>query len=86
MAVDDLETEYHLTPNGWVGGNGWFFGSLTRSPSDPPGNRLLTVIERIYQSSGYAREQISFRETWRAAGADEKISELKKRFALDGYC
>jgi hypothetical protein len=49
MAVDDLETEYHLTPTGWVTGTSYFFGK-TKEEIAPPSDRLVTMVERIYQS------------------------------------
>lgn len=80
MAVDDLEHEYHLTPNGWVNGTTYFFGNTDKELPPPP-DRVLTMVEKTYQSSRWSKEEISSRETWRAADVSaEQIAELMKKF------
>lgn len=79
MAVDDFKTEYHLTPNGWIEGTTRFFSHVQKHV-DAPTDRLLTVEERVYQSSGYSPEEISSEEIWRRPGSDKEIAELLARF------
>ncbi len=78
MAVDDLEREYHLTPNGWVKGTSFCFGNTDKEITPPP-DRVLTIVERTYQSSRRSQEEISSRVTWRSPMVSaEQIVELTK--------
>jgi|SRR5215472_3986583 len=51
LAYDDIETEYHLTPDGWKTG-------------DPPSNRIETWICHQYQASPYSRTLVQWRPKW----------------------
>ena len=51
MAYDDIEFEYHLTPDGWKTG-------------DPPSNRIETWICHQYQASPYSRTLVQWRSKW----------------------
>lgn len=55
MSLDHLETEYHLTPNGWIQGTSLFYGKGETVP--PPPDRVLTLVELIEQASGWSREE-----------------------------
>jgi hypothetical protein len=55
MAYDDIETEYHLTPDGWKTG-------------EPPSDRVETWICQQYQASGYSKTLVSWRCTWADPG------------------
>ncbi len=80
MAVDDMETEYHLTPSGWVQGTYYFFGK-TQKEIAPPADRVLTIVERVYQRSQWSAEERSVTEKWRSPKVtDEEIKELRRRF------
>lgn len=80
MAVDDLKTEYHLTPNGWVTGTSYFFGK-TKKEMPRPSDAILTMVDHTYQSSRWSAEENSWTERWRAAGVtDEQIAELQRKF------
>jgi hypothetical protein len=80
MAVDNLETEYHLTPSGWVEGTERFFGDVTKRV-DPPASRVLTIVGKIYQSSGYSPEERSRREEWRLPSiSDAELADLERKF------
>jgi hypothetical protein len=90
MAIDDLETEYHLTPSGWVEGTERYFGDIQRNV-DPPADRVLTMVGRIYQSSGWSPEDRSIREEWRSPTiSDADLNALRQKFpcpfrlSLDG--
>jgi hypothetical protein len=83
MAEDDLETEYHLTPRGWVIGTSHFFGN-TEKEIVPPADRVLTMVRRIYQRSGYSPEEKSWREKWRSRKvSDVDLAKLKSKFPLE---
>lgn len=80
MAVDNLETEYHLTPNGWVVGTSYLFGK-TEKHVNPPVDRALTLVEKIYQASRWTPEESSSWEQWRSPKASaEEIATLMKKF------
>lgn len=79
MAADDLENDYHLTPNGWVPGDSRFFGKTTNS-KPVPADRVLTLTKRIYQRSPYSPEETSVSETWRDDARVELITELRRKF------
>ena len=60
MAVDRVESLYHLTPNGWVDGSvDSMWGNKT---VDPPSDRVETWKHKIYQSSAYSPEERSWDE------------------------
>ena len=72
MAYDNLETDHHLTPRGWVDGDSRFFGKTDVS-REIPKDRVLTLTHKTYQQSAYSREERSVRTTWRhpSIGASE---------------
>ena len=79
MAVDNVETEYHLTPTGWVIGTDRFFGAGKEVP--PPADRVLTIVGKIYQSSGWSPEERWSREVWRSPNiSEQELVELQKKF------
>ena len=81
-ATDDFEVEFHLTPNGWQRGSEWFFGEL-QAATPSPANRLLTLKQRIYQSSPVATPLVTWVTVWRKSGVPEhEIEELRKKFQL----
>ena len=80
MAVDNLETEWHLTPDGWVAGTSRFFGKPDKDGEIvPPGNRVETWLSRTYQRSEWSSEE----RTWRLIWFDPAVSE-GERDALRG--
>ena len=80
MADDDLETEYHLTHSGWQQGTVFFFRH-TKQLISPPVDRVLTLVHRLYQRSGWSPEEISVREIWRSPEVtDDDLLNLRKRF------
>jgi len=82
MAVDDLKTEYHLTKRGWTPGTSYSFGKAKEEIAPPP-DRVLTMVEQIYQSSRFSREETSWAETWRSPEvSDEELETLRKKFPL----
>jgi len=81
MAVDDLKTEWHLAPAGWIAGTTTYFNTAQGEVVAPPEDRVLTIVHRIYQRSEWSREEQSVYEVWRSASAtDSDIEALKKRF------
>jgi hypothetical protein len=80
MAYDDVETEWHLTPRGWIQGTRWFFGK-TDKEIPPPHDRVLTMVDRTYQRSGWSKEENTQRETWRSASlTPEELSDLRRKY------
>ena len=69
MAADDVLTEYHLTPDGWVKGTEQYFGSGARVPR--PATAVETWKCRIYQRSIYSEEQRSEELIWHATDVSE---------------
>lgn len=81
MAVDDCETEYHLTPNGWVIGTSYFFSKVDGKEIEPPLDRVLTIAARIYQRSGWSPEERSTSEKWRSPNVSEdELAKLQSKF------
>jgi hypothetical protein len=81
MAVDDLQTEYHLTPSGWKTGTERFFGDVQGQLVEPPADRVLTLVGRIYQASGWSPESRTIREEWRSPKiCKEELAALQKKF------
>ena len=71
MAADDISTEYHLTPAGWVTGTVRSFGSSGGKEEERPKNAVETWLHRIYQRSIWSQEEITSRIVW----CDESTSE-----------
>ena len=55
MAYDDLETDHHLTPKGWIGGDSRW--KTTNEKPIPP-DRVLTITQKAYQRSMYSSEEV----------------------------
>ena len=71
MAADDLKTEYHLTPTGWVKGTKRYFGIIDGDDVKRPDNAVETWQEHIYQRSMWSDESVTFGMLWH----DESIPE-----------
>ncbi len=61
MAADDLRTEWHLTPNGWVIGTSRFFGTVQGDSVERPHDAVVTFIDQTYQRSEWSGEE---RRSW----------------------
>ena len=80
MAFDDVRTEYHLTPDGWVKGTCRYFGS-SKNEVERPHNTVETWENRLYQRSGWSPEEISAEMIWHNASVPEAEREaLRARF------
>ena len=80
MTRDEWEHEYHLTPLGWVEGNFYVRGSLTREIPIPH-NRIMTIVQENASESLYAELQTSWRHGWKSSEhTREQISDLLKEF------
>jgi hypothetical protein len=62
MAVDHLETEYHLTPDGWLEGTEQFFGEGKAKPI--PANGIETWLRKEVQSSRFSAPDVTWRIVW----------------------
>jgi hypothetical protein len=68
MAYDDIEIEYHLTPDGWKTG-------------DPPSDCIETWICHKHQASGYSRTHVSWRCKWADPSTSRSArNELRARY------
>ena len=82
MAVDRLETEWHLTRKGWMKGTSYFFGG-TDKEVPPPTDRLLTMVELTEQRSNWSPEETSWTEKWRSPDiSDLELKQLREKFPL----
>jgi hypothetical protein len=72
MAVDRIETTWHLTPDGWVEGSCDSMWSDYIRTVEPPANRAETWIHKLYQASAYSPESNSFYRTWVSPAVSEK--------------
>ena len=80
MTFDDVRTEYHLTPDGWVKGTCRYFGS-SENEVERPHNAVETWENRLYQRSGWSSEEISAEMIWHNASVPEAEREaLRARF------
>jgi len=73
MAADDVSTEYHLTPEGWVKGTERYFGKSGGNEVERPENAVATWVHRIYQRSIWSQEERSCRMTWHDESTPEEV-------------
>lgn len=80
MSRDRTEREYHLTPNGWVSGSFYVYGTKTEHVSIPL-DRVETCIEEIEDTSGWAPPAVFWKTVWESDSlkAEDK-AELYKKF------
>jgi hypothetical protein len=64
MAVDRVETPYHLTPRGWINGSVDSMWKDLNRTADPPADRVETSKHKTYQSSAYSPEENSWCLVW----------------------
>ena len=74
MAVDNVSTEYHLTPEGWVTGTHRNFGKIDGNDIERPRSAVETWEFHIYQRSMYSEE----RHTWRMRWHDASVPEAER--------
>jgi hypothetical protein len=88
MAVDRVETLYHLTPRGWIdGGVDSMWKDLNRTAGEPPADRVETWKHKIYQSSAYSPEENSWFMVWSSpdvSAEDRKALHEKFPHSQDG--
>jgi len=80
MAVDRAETDYHLTPNGWITGDSRGMFMEKRAATTPPLDRVLTLTHKMVQSSRHSPEERWVIVAWRGDATDEQIGELRAKF------
>jgi hypothetical protein len=64
VAVDRINSLYHLTPRGWVDGSVESMWTDTNHSVEPPADRVETWEHKLYQASGYSREENSWQMVW----------------------
>jgi hypothetical protein len=75
MAADDLKTEYHLTPDGWVTGTSKFFGNIDAAGEIPRAENAVETWEKhIYQRSQWSSEEVTSAMIWH----DPSVPELER--------
>ena len=79
---DDLKTEYHLTPDGWVTGTHRCFGKISDGNEvERPQNAVETWERHIVQRSRWSPEEKSARMLWYDASVPKAEREaLNARF------
>ena len=81
MADDDLRTEYHLTPAGWVQGTSRYFGNVSGNEVDRPKGAVETWETHLYQRSMWSREKTTVSMLWHDASVPEaKREALRAKF------
>src|SRR5882762_9345967 len=87
MAVERIETTWHLTPDGWVQGCCDSMWSDYNRTVEPPANRAETWIHKLYQASAYSPESNSFYRTWFSpAVSEEERKALHEKFPSNDGC
>ena len=77
MAADDVRTEFHLTPGGWITGTERLFSRPTGDEVPRPEGAVVTFEHREFDSSNFGPTHFSVKEIWRSASAtDGQIRDL----------
>ena len=85
MAYDDLTTEWHLTPNGWIKGTSRFFGEVQGEKLEPPPDRVASYRLRVYRQSRRSGEDLSWARIWGASDPDDAgLAELHPECIPEG--
>ncbi len=79
MAYDDLETDHHLTPSGWIDGDSRYMGKTDISRPIPT-DRVLTLTHVTYQRSAYSQEERSVKVAWRGDVSNEYLRKLRQKY------
>jgi hypothetical protein len=82
MADDHYQTEYHLTPSGWVIGTARFFGHVQGKELPRPPDCVATFEHEIYQRSRWSGEERRWKRIWKAGHVDEAQIEILLRTYL----
>ena len=82
MSVDSSETEWHLTPQGWVAGTSRFYGKPDKDGEiEPPQDRVETWVSKTYQRSAWSSEERTWRRIWFDANLpEEDRNALRAKF------
>ena len=85
MLKGHTETEYHLTPQGWLKGSFWVCGANIEDVPAPT-VRVESWIEEIDDRSSGALPNVSWRRIWESDSATQRArTELRQRFPLPEY-
>jgi hypothetical protein len=85
MLKAHTETEYHLTPQGWLKGSSWVWGAKIEDVP-VPSVRVESWIEEIDGPSDRALPTVSWRRFWESDSITQQAKlELRQRFSLPEY-
>jgi len=85
MLKDRTETEYHLTPQGWLKGSFWVCGAKIEDVSAPD-IPVESWVEEIDSPSGGALPNVTWRRVWESDSITHHARvELRERFPLPEY-
>lgn len=84
--VDNLLTEYHLTPDGWVQGTEKYFGRVQGEEVERPSNAVETWMSKIYQRSDWSPEDATAWMIWcDPFVSEEKRNAIREKFRRPFY-
>jgi hypothetical protein len=81
MAVDRINSLYHLTPRGWIDGSVDSMWTAHNCTVEPPADRVETWEHELYQASAYSPEENSWHMVWFSPTAtEEERKALHEKF------
>ena len=84
MSVDHTEDEYHLTPQGWIGGTHKFYGHAEKV-IEPPEDRVETGVRDMTQSHPFAKEFVTWKCIWKSPEySDDEKKKLWAKYPRPG--
>ncbi len=81
MSCDSGQTEYHLTPRGWLRGTESYFDRVERVVAPPP-DRVETWVRRVIQPPDCVDCEVTWQQIWRSHDVTvEERQALLRRFS-----
>jgi len=87
MSADKSSQEWHLTIKGWTEGTYRIYGDVQKPGIvEPPIDRVETLVREMYQSSGYSKEDITWKRLWKSPNCTEEyLLKLKTKYPRPEY-
>ncbi len=63
MSLYSGQTEYHLTPRGWVRGTESYFDRMTKALAPPP-DRVETWVRTVTQDPNWIGFEVDWQQVW----------------------